>query len=255
MDTLKSYEHEGLENGSRCMDINSQVTSNMSASQVRKHLHIKQLQQEFVDKNHFLEFYSTSSVNKLNINGIFVAELDRTKKFSKKDVKVFNFSKYLLMIQNLKTDEKVTLYFTKYTETRKMEGVIENHNNDIIKIHLNQEILYKNVHNFFYYYSLQPDTSQTNWFTINKTKGENSFDYKKQDLLDDCTLFIFEEGQYNMFKKLILSDVVEFLSLKFIESIENLYYVIELLSTYYDFSSYDINQEVQNLITNILKRL
>jgi len=58
-----------------------------------------------------------------------------------------------------------------------------------------------------------------------------------------------------MFKKLILSDVVEFLSLKFIESIENLDDVIELLSTYYDFSSYDINQEVKNLITNILKRL
>ena len=62
-----------------------------------------------------------------------------------------------------------------------------------------------------------------------------------------------------MFKKLILPDVVEFLSLKFKESIknsiENLDVVIELLSTYYDFSSYDINQEVQNLITNILKRL
>ena len=129
---------------------------------MRKHLHIKQLQQEFVDKNHFLEFNSTSSVNKLNINGIFVAELDRTKKFSKKDVKVFNFQNILLMIQNLKTDEKVTLYFTKYTETRKMEGVIENHNNDIIKIRLNQEILYKNVLKKIVYYSLQPDTSQTN---------------------------------------------------------------------------------------------
>ena len=62
-----------------------------------------------------------------------------------------------------------------------------------------------------------------------------------------------------MFKKLILPDVVEFLSLKFKESIknsiENLDVVIELLSTYYDFSSYDINQEVQKLITNILKRL
>ena len=32
MDTLISYEHEVLENGSRCMDMNSQVTSNMSAS-------------------------------------------------------------------------------------------------------------------------------------------------------------------------------------------------------------------------------
>jgi hypothetical protein len=32
MDTLISYEHEVLENGSRCMDMKSQVTSNMSAS-------------------------------------------------------------------------------------------------------------------------------------------------------------------------------------------------------------------------------
>jgi len=256
MDTLQSYEYEVLESGSRCMDITSQVLSNMSKTEVNKHLEKKGLQQAFVDKNNFLEFYSTSSVNKLNINGIFVAELDKTKKFSKKNVKVFNFSKYLLMIQNLKKDEKVTLYFTKYTETRKMEGVIENHKNNIIKIRLNQEILYKNVLKKFVYYSLQSDTTQTNWFTINT--GENSFDYKKQDLLVDRTLFIFEEGQYNMFKKLILPDVVEFLSLKLRESnetLQNLDDVIEMLSTYYDFSSYDINQEVQNLIIKYLEKV
>jgi hypothetical protein len=255
-DTLKSYEYEVLENGSRCMDITSQVLSNMSPTEMNKHLEKKKLQQDFVDKNNFLEFYSTSSVNKLNINGIFVSELDKTKKFSKRNVKVFNFSKYLLMIQNLKKDEKVTLYFTKYTETRTMEGVVENHNNNIIKIRLNQEILYKNDLKKFVYYLLQPDTTQTNWFTINTE--ENSFDYKKQDLLVDRTLFIFEEGQYNMFKKLILPDVVEFLSLKFKEkedTLQNLDDVIELLSTYYDFYSYDINQEVQNLIIKYLEKV
>lgn len=150
---------------------------------------------------------------------------------------IFNVTKYFEEIKSASIGSKLKLSFLN---GKQRKGTIISKSNSFIQIQLNKEIEYKSEMKNTLYYYISKNELDLNWFFVNLDNQYTHFD--KRMLFKRSYLFLFEEKDYDVFKKLFVPKFEELHLIK-----QNSWYTIHDctrdLQQYFDITSNDIQND------------